>query len=393
MGKKLWKPILFLLIVIHSLPCFTAVSFGASYENLTDLGLQSKSAVLMDTDTGTVIYEQNSHEKLPPASVTKVMTLLLIYEAIEDGKLSWDDIVTVSEHAASMGGSQVYLEPMEQQTVEDMTKCIAIASANDAAVAMAEAIGGSEQGFVDLMNQKAQELGMEDTHFVNACGLDADGHVTSAYDIALMSRELTYRFPEVFDLTTVWQDTITHKTRKGESEFGLTNTNKLIKWYNGATGLKTGSTGKALYCLAGTAQRDGLKLIGVVMAAPDYKTRFEEVMQLFDYGFANYAVKPLTQQEETVGEVMVYKGEKETIPAVIEGPVNALLPKGDTGEIETQLSLVPSLAAPVEKGAKVGEAIFFSNGKEVARCDVVAGENMEKATVRNMIEKLLRYWC
>lgn len=209
----------------------------------------------------------------PPASVTKVMTLLLIYEAEAAGQFGWEETVQVSEHAASMGGSQVFLEPGETQTAAELTKCIAIASANDAAVAMAEFVAGSEEAFVERMNRKAEELGMQETHFVNACGLDVDGHETSAYDIALMSRELMTKFPEIQKYTTTWQDTIIHKTRKGESEFGLTNTNKLIKWYEGATGLKTGSTGKALYCLSGTAERNGLHLIGVVMAAPDFKLR------------------------------------------------------------------------------------------------------------------------
>lgn len=237
MQKKIFRWMAFCVVAVQMTISSCADVSAEVYENLTDLGLQSKSSILMEADTGTVIYEQNSHEKLAPASVTKVMTLLLIYEAVGDGKIKWDDMVTVSEHAAGMGGSQVFLEPLEQQTVADMTKCIAIASANDAAVAMAEYIGGSEEGFVELMNQKAKELGMEDTNFVNACGLDVDGHITSANDIALMSRELITKYPQVTEYTTTWQDSIVHKTRKGESEFGLTNTNKLLKWYDGATGL------------------------------------------------------------------------------------------------------------------------------------------------------------
>ena len=256
--------------------CLPALAAEKQYENLTDLGLTSKSALLMEEDTGTILYEQNSHEALPPASVTKVMTLLLIYEGERDGKFDWTDTVQVSEHAASMGGSQVFLEEGETQTAADMTKSIAIASANDAAVAMAEFLAGSEEAFVQKMNERAKELGMEDTNFVNACGLDTEGHVSSAYDIALMSRELMENFPEIKEYTTTWQDSIVHKTRRGEETFGLTNTNKLIQWYDGATGLKTGSTGNALYCLSGTAERDGMGLIAVVMAAPDYKVRFRE---------------------------------------------------------------------------------------------------------------------
>lgn len=226
----------FLLTLILSLCSFSFTAYSEQIENITDLGLKSKSAILMEADTGTIIYEQNSHEKLPPASVTKVMTLLLIYDGVAEGKYGWEDMVTISEHAASMGGSQVFLEPMEQQSVKELTKCIAIASANDGAVAMAEFVAGSEDAFVELMNKKAKDLGMADTNFVNACGLDAEGHVTSAYDIAVMSRELTTKYPEVFEYTKTWQDTIIHKTRRGEEEFGLTNTNKLLKWYDGATG-------------------------------------------------------------------------------------------------------------------------------------------------------------
>ena len=218
------------LIIVFALmlPVF---AYGKTYENQTDLGLTCKSAILMDSSTGDILYEMNSHDKLPPASVTKVMTLLLIFEAIDSGKIKWDDMVTVSEYAASMGSSQVFLEPMEQQSVETMVKCISISSANDASVAMAEYIGGSEQGFVDMMNSRAKELGMNDTNFENACGLDTDGHVTSAHDIALMSRELIKNHPKVSEFATTWMDTIIHKTRKGESEFGLSNTNKLVKCY------------------------------------------------------------------------------------------------------------------------------------------------------------------
>ena len=217
----------------------------------------------------------------------KIMTLLLIYEAEADGRINWDDEVVVSEHAASMGGSQVYLETGEIQTVGTMTKCIAVASANDGAVAMAEHIAGSEEAFIEMMNQKAKELGMEETHFENASGLDSDNHVTSAYDIAVMSKELTTKYPKVFELTSIWMDSIIHHTARGDEEFGLTNTNKLIPWYEGATGLKTGSTSKALYCLSGTATRNGLDLIAVVMAAPDYKTRFHEVMKMFRLRFCS----------------------------------------------------------------------------------------------------------
>lgn len=373
--------------------CLPALAAEKQYENLTDLGLTSKSALLMEEDTGTILYEQNSHEALPPASVTKVMTLLLIYEGERDGKFDWTNTVQVSEHAASMGGSQVFLEEGETQTAADMTKSIAIASANDAAVAMAEFLAGSEEAFVQKMNERAKELGMEDTNFVNACGLDTEGHVSSAYDIALMSRELMENFPEIKEYTTTWQDSIVHKTRRGEETFGLTNTNKLIQWYDGATGLKTGSTGNALYCLSGTAERDGMGLIAVVMAAPDYKVRFREVMQLLDYGFANYAIEKGREKGYVMGEVPVEKGMTDTVEAVVAEEISVLVPKGKEAQWETKTELLPAVSAPVEAGTKVGELVYLRDGEEVGRVELTAGENVEKANVDTMLRRMLAGWC
>ena len=373
--------------------CLPALAAEKQYENLTDLGLTSKSALLMEEDTGTILYEQNSHEALPPASVTKVMTLLLIYEGERDGKFEWTDTVQVSEHAASMGGSQVFLEEGETQTAADMTKSIAIASANDAAVAMAEFLAGSEEAFVQKMNERAKDLGMEDTNFVNACGLDTEGHVSSAYDIALMSRELMENFPEIKEYTTTWQDSIVHKTRRGEETFGLTNTNKLIQWYDGATGLKTGSTGNALYCLSGTAERDGMGLIAVVMAAPDYKVRFREVMQLLDYGFANYAIEKGREKGYVMGEVPVEKGMTDTVEAVVAEEISVLVPKGKEAQWETRTELLPAVSAPVEAGTKVGELVYLRDGEEVGRVELTAGENVEKANVDTMLRRMLAGWC
>ena len=373
--------------------CLPALAAEKQYENLTDLGLTSKSALLMEEDTGTILYEQNSHEALPPASVTKVMTLLLIYEGERDGKFDWTDTVQVSEHAASMGGSQVFLEEGEPQTAADMTKSIAIASANDAAVAMAEFLAGSEEAFVQKMNERAKELGMEDTNFVNACGLDTEGHVSSAYDIALMSRELMENFPEIKEYTTTWQDSIVHKTRRGEETFGLTNTNKLIQWYDGATGLKTGSTGNALYCLSGTAERDGMGLIAVVMAAPDYKVRFREVMQLLDYGFANYAIEKGREKGYAMGEVPVEKGMTDTVEAVVAEEISVLVPKGKEAQWETKTELLPAVSAPVEAGTKVGELVYLRDGEEIGRVELTAGENVEKANVDTMLRRMLAGWC
>lgn len=373
--------------------CLPALAAEKQYENLTDLGLTSKSALLMEEDTGTILYEQNSHEALPPASVTKVMTLLLIYEGERDGKFEWTDTVQVSEHAASMGGSQVFLEEGETQTAADMTKSIAIASANDAAVAMAEFLAGSEEAFVQKMNERAKELGMEDTNFVNACGLDTEGHVSSAYDIALMSRELMENFPEIKEYTTTWQDSIIHKTRRGEETFGLTNTNKLIQWYDGATGLKTGSTGNALYCLSGTAERDGMGLIAVVMAAPDYKVRFREVMQLLDYGFANYAIEKGREKGYAMGEVPVEKGMTDTVEAVVAEEISVLVPKGKEAQWETRTELLPAVSAPVEAGTKVGELVYLRDGEEVGRVELTAGEDVAKANMDTMLRRMLAGWC
>lgn len=384
-GRMLLTAILALALMVGSL----LPAYGAETDPLT---LESKSAVLMDAATGTVLYEKNSHEAMPPASVTKVMTMLLIYEAEEAGQFKWEDSVQVSEHAAGMGGSQVFLEPGETQTAADMTKCIAIASANDAAVAMAEFVAGSEEAFVERMNKKAEELGMKDTHFVNACGLDVDGHETSAYDIALMSRELMTRFPEIQEYTTTWQDTIVHKTRKGESEFGLTNTNKLIKWYEGATGLKTGSTGKALYCLSGTAEQNGLHLIGVVMAAPDFKVRFQETMKLLDYGFANYTTKKGLPAGQEMAEISVTKGMADSVPVVVKEEISMLLKKDMSGDWETQTEILPSMNAPVAAGEKVGELVYLINGEEVGRTDLVTAEAVEKANINTMLQRMLKNW-
>lgn len=391
MNKILKKATALFLTVFFVLQPFALKVQAAKYENITDLGLSTKSAILMEASTGTVLYEQNSDEKLPPASITKVMTLLLIYEAVRDGKIKWDDKVTVSEHAASMGGSQVFLEVGETQTVADMTKCIAIASANDAAVSMAEYIGGSEEGFVDLMNARAKELGMENTVFVNACGLDASGHLTTARDIALMSKELISNFPEIEKYTTTWQDTITHTTRRGTSEFGLTNTNKLVRWYEGTTGLKTGSTGSAKYCLSATANKNGMPLIAVIMAAPDNKSRFSEAIKLMDYGYANYAVLTGAKAGDSVGEIPVSRGEHETALLEVSKDVTALMKKGGEEPVLTY-ELTDALCAPFEKGVKAGEAIYTLDGEVIARVDIVTSESVERASLGTVAKRLLRDW-
>lgn len=385
--KKLTASILVFISV-----CRPLYVNAAQHENITDLGLKSKSAILMEASTGDILYEQNSDEKLPPASITKIMTLLLIYEAERAGKIKWDDKVTVSQHAASMGGSQVFLEEGETQTAADMTKCIAIASANDAAVAIAEYIGGSEDGFVELMNSRAKELGMDNTEFKNACGLDTEGHITTAKDIALMSKELIKNFPDITKYTTTWQDTINHTTRKGTTEFGLTNTNKLIRWYDGATGLKTGSTGNAKYCLSATADKNGMELIAVIMAAPDNKSRFSEAIKLLDYGYANYAVVSGAKKGDSAGEIPVSKGEHETVLLEVSEDINAMIQKGGS-EPEIVYELTESLQAPIEKGVKAGEAVYMLDGQVIAKADVITSEAVERASLPTVAERLLKSWC
>ncbi len=384
------KKLTALLLAFSFMSVPTAAQEQAQAEQA--LEVEAKSALLMEMSTGKVLYEKNADEALPPASVTKIMTLLIIYDSVAAGKIKWTDSVSVSEHAAGMGGSQIFLEPGEKQSVEVLTKSVAIASANDAAVAMAEFIGGSEDGFVALMNERAKGLGMKTASFKNACGLDTDGHIMSARDIALMSRELMLKYPEVKKYTTTWQDTITHTTKKGTTEFGLTNTNKLIKWYNDATGLKTGSTVKALYCLSGTATRDNMDLIAVVMAAPDPKVRFKEVMKMLDYGFANYQVKQGEPEGTKKGEVTVYKGENDKVAAVIKGSISVLTKKGEGSELRSEAELCKGINAPVKKGDKLGSLTYYSGDKQVGSCDLVAAEDIPKAGICHNIKKLLNVW-
>lgn len=392
MKKYIFSFFLVFLITINSVICAFCDEKNDIAKNIGNLDIDVKSAVIMEPITGKILFQKNQDEMLAPASVTKIMTLLLIYESVSQGKIKWDDLVTVSEHAASMGGSQIFLEPNEQQKVSELTKSIAIASANDAAVAMAEFIGGSEDGFVEMMNSKAKELGMNNTVFKNACGLDTEGHLMSAKDIAIMSRELIHNYPDVKKYTTTWQDTITHTTKKGDSEFGLTNTNKLIKWYNGATGLKTGSTGNAMYCLSGTAERNGMELIAVVMAAPDPKVRFKEVMKMLDYGFANYMVVKGSEQNSKVGNISVYKGTEDSVCGIVKDEVKIVVPKGSSAKIEAKPKLLTGIMAPFPAGQKIGEIVYFYEGKEVGKSDVVTEKNVEKAGLNDILKKLAIMW-
>lgn len=354
-----------------------------------EVNVSAPSVVLMEASTGQVIYEKDSHTALHPASITKIMTLILIFDALEKGTISLEDTVTVSDYAASMGGSQVFLEPGETQTVDTMLKCISIASANDACVAMAEYICGSEQEFVNQMNQRAKELGMKDTTFVNCCGLDADGHMTSAYDVALMSRELITKYPQIHNYCTVWMDTITHVTAKGSSEFGLTNTNKLIKQYEYATGLKTGSTSLAKYCLSATAKRDDMELIAVVMAAPDYKVRFQDAVSLLNYGFGKCRTYH-DANNDALPKIKVTGGITDSVPIAYESGFSYLdLTGADLSGIKKELKLPDSVSAPLKKSSIAGKAVYKLNGTEIGSVNILFHEAVKKAAFKDYFKKSL----
>lgn len=363
-----------------------------SSQTSTSLELTSPSVVLMEGSTGEILYEKDKDKQLMPASITKIMTLLLIFEALGAKKISLTDEVSVSEHAASMGGSQVYLEPYETQTVETMIKCISIASANDASTAMAEFISGTEEEFVKKMNEKAEKLNMKNTHFLNCCGLDDDitsGHYSTAYDIALMSRELITKYPEISTYSTIWMDTFTHVTRKGESEFGLTNTNKLIRTYDGITGLKTGSTSKAKYCLSATAKRNGMDLIAVIMAAPEPKVRFQEAAKLLDYGFANCSLYEDDTKKIELGKLSVTKGKEDWVTVAPEKNFTYVCLKGENkDEIKRKVQLYDKIEAPFSKAVQVGKIIYYYNGDEIGNVPIITTQSMEKALYGDILKKV-----
>ena len=345
--------------------------------------VNAEAAVLMEKETGTVLYGQEAHKKLEPASVTKVMTLLLVMEAVDSGALSTQDVVTVSPRAASMGGSQVYLKEGEQMTVDDLLKAVAVASGNDAAVALAEHLAGSEEAFVARMNQKAAELGMADTCFVNCTGLPAAGHLTSAYDIALMSRALILEHPSVRAYTTIWMDSL----RGGQ--FQLTNTNKLIRFYQGATGLKTGSTDAAGYCLSATAERDGMELIAVVLKSPTSETRSAAATALLNYGFANYTLVDACPGQ-ALPPVDVLLGEEETVQPVLSGSSRVLVEKAQVDQVETRLELAADVEAPVEPGQKLGELSVYAGEELLRTIPLTADRPVARLTVPGLFTRLLR---
>ncbi len=346
------------------------------------LELSAASAVLMEKETGTLLYEKASHEKLEPASVTKVMTLLLIFEALDAGRIAREDVLTVSAYAAGMGGSQVYLREGEQMTVGELVKCITVVSGNDAAVAMAEYLAGSETAFVAQMNQRAQELGMADTVFLNCTGLPAQGHVTSAHDIALMSRELLLRHPGIREYATIWMDSIR------DGAFGLTNTNRLVRFYPGATGLKTGSTDSALYCMSASAERDGMELIAVVMKSPTSADRFEDAKTLLDYGFAAFTLADV-YPDAPLAPIPVLLGEQKQIQPQLERTCRLLVRKGQESQITTELSLAQDLAAPVEQGQTVGELRVFVEGQLRDTVPILSAQSAGRLSAPKIFSRLL----
>lgn len=387
----------FVLMAIISM---TMVSGGVTVSATTDenvqenmaendgLGIESKAAVLMEKTTGNVLYEKNADEKLSPASITKIMTLILIFDNIESGKIKLEDIVTTSEYAKSMGGSQVFLETGEQQTVDTLIKCIIVASGNDASVAMAEHISGTEGEFVKMMNKRAKELGMNSTNFEDCCGLtDSTNHYTSARDVAIMSRELISKYPQIHNYSTIWMENITHTTDKGTKEFGLTNTNKLLKQYQWTTGLKTGSTSLAKYCVSATAKKNDIELIAVIMAAPDYKIRFSEAIKLLEYGYGKCDLYSDVISGEKV-YVKIDGGVKEKVKCSPESDFNYLGMNGENLQsITKKIIKEKNVKASVKKGDVMGKYVYYIDGSEIGSTNIIAMENVKKMKYTNAFVK------
>ena len=397
-------PFLLLIILCTSSTClgflenYTWSTFNNSLEtsgtltepeNVLDnnsLNLEAGSAILIEQNTGQVLYGYNVHEKLHPASVTKVMSLLLIMEALDSEKISLDTQIPCSENAASMGGSQIWLDPRETLSVHEMLKAIAVVSANDCVVAMAEYLGGTEEGFVQMMNSKAKELGMNDTTFKNCHGLDEDGHLTSSYDIALMSRELLLNHPQISEYSTIWMDTL----RDGKS--ALSNTNKLVRNYSGCTGLKTGSTSLALYNLSASAMRDDLSLIAVIMKAPTSAIRFQNATTLLDYGFNNFSYKSFGTQGDVVKSINVSKGASENVNAVYDTAPSFLIKKGEESSITYEMNINDSVQAPVSQGQKLGSITYSLAGNKLATVDLVAETSVDKISLFHIVKNVLNNW-
>lgn len=360
----------------------------AKTQNTNSLLLQSPSYILMEASTGKIILEKNADDRMSPASITKIMTLLLIFDAIKQNQISLQDEVMTSAHAMSMGGSQVFLEEGEIQTVDTLIKCIAVASGNDASVAMAEHIAGTEEAFVSRMNERAKALGLENTHFVDCCGLsNSDEHYTSAKDIAKTAQVLITTYPEVFQYTGIWMEDITHNTRRGSSTFTLSSTNKLLKQYPWTTGLKTGSTNKAGYCFCATAQKDGIDMIAVVMRAPDFRVRFAEARALLDYGYQNCSLYK-DDNKDILGYVAVRNGREDKVELGYASPFSYLDTEGLQGELKKEISIEPYLDAPVTEGSLAGKAVYSINGKIIGKVDILAVKEVMKATYGDCLKRV-----
>ncbi len=350
------------------------------------LNLDAESAILIEQNSGQILYSHNIHEKLHPASVTKIMSLLLIMEALDSGKITLETQIPCSENAANMGGSQIWLDPRENLSVNDMLKAIAVVSANDCVTAMAEYLGGSTENFVKMMNEKAKELGMNDTNFVNCHGLDEDEHLTSAYDISIMSRELLTKHPQITNYTTIWTDSL----RDGKS--ALSNTNKLVRNYSGCTGLKTGSTSKALFNLSASATRNDLSLIAVVMKAPTSAIRFSNASTLLDYGFNSFSYKSFATQGELFKSIQVTKGTSDSINIVYETSPSFLIKKGEESNITYEINLPESIQAPITQGQQLGTISYYLNNEKIAEVNLIAENSINKITFINMMKSLFSNW-
>ena len=389
MKKRIW--IAFLCLIIFG------TTFGLPQPSCADettggILLTCPSAILMEASTKSVIYEKAPDERRSPASITKIMTAILIFDAIEAGKISLEDEVVTSAYAKSMGGSQVYLEEGEKQTVDTLIKCIMVSSGNDASVAMAEYIAGSESGFVQMMNERAASLGMENTHFEDCCGLtDSDNHYTTARDIALMAQELITRYPQIKSYTTIWMENITHVTMQGSKEFGLANTNKLLKQYPYTTGLKTGSTNKAKYCVCATANKDGVELIAVIMGCPNYKDRFTEAQSLLQFG---YTTCKLYQDENPpeLTPILVKGGIDKQVPAVYKENFSWLFVSGEDFSNMEKMLTTNELTAPIEKGEQIGTVTYRLNGKELGSIGIYAGESIREAKFLDYLLNIVLQW-
>ena len=388
MIKKIIAIILFLCCITTSIPVYAK-------ESQADLGISATAAVLMEASTGNCIYEKEPDKQLSPASITKIMTLILIFDALKEGRTTLEDKVSTSAHAKSMGGSQVFLEEGETQTVETMIKCIVVASANDASVAMAEHLAGSEEEFVKQMNERAKSLGMEHTVFEDCCGLtDSKTHLTTAKDVAIMSRELIINYPEIKNYSTIWMENITHSTKKGDSEFGLSNTNKLLKMSNSftVTGLKTGSTSLAKYCLSATGEKNGIELIAVIMAAPDYKARFREAQTLLNYGFSCCTLYEDTDMPK-LPQIAVKGGKKDKVSVEYGKKFSTISTTGeDFSKIEKKLKLNQGVTAPFNEKKKVGELIYLIDNKEIGSVNIYTKEKVERANYTDYVSKIWKLW-